>query len=199
MIEYENLGKLNKSFFDGYKKSFEQVLDSGWYILGNQVAEFEKEFALFCGAKYCIGVANGLDALTISLKAFDFPAGSEVLVPSNTYIATILAIVNANLKPVLVEPELETYNIDVSKIEKAITSKTKAIMPVHLYGRMANMPAIIEIAKKYNLKIVEDAAQAHNASINGKKVGSWGRLYGIQFLSYKKSWCAWGCRCNYNK
>ena len=185
MIEYENLGKLNKPFFDEYKKSFEQVLDSGWYILGNQVAEFEKEFASFCGAKYCIGVANGLDALTISLKAFDFPGGSEVLVPSNTYIATILAIVNANLKPVLVEPELETYNIDVSKIEKAITSKTKAIMPVHLYGRMANMPAIIEIAKKYNLKIVEDAAQAHNASINGKKVGSWGDFTAFSFYPTK--------------
>lgn len=185
MIEYENLGKLNRPFFDEYKKSFETVLDSGWYILGNQVAEFEKEFAAFCGAKYCVGVANGLEALTISLKAFDFPAGSEVIVPSNTYIATILAIVNANLKPVLVEPEITTYNIDVSKIEKAITSKTKAIMPVHLYGRMANMPAIIEIAKKYNLKIVEDAAQAHNASINGKKVGSWGDFTAFSFYPTK--------------
>lgn len=185
MIEYENLGKLNKPFFDEYKKSFEQVLDSGWYILGNQVSEFEKEFADFCGAKYCVGVANGLEALTISLKAFDFPTGSEVIVPSNTYIATILAIVNANLKPVLVEPKITTYNIDVSKIEKAITSKTKAIMPVHLYGRMADMPTIMEIAKKYNLKIVEDAAQAHNASINGKKVGSWGDFTAFSFYPTK--------------
>ena len=119
------------------------------------------------------------------MKAFDFPAGSEVIVPSNTYIATILAIVNANLKPVLVEPEITTYNIDVSKIENSITSKTKAIMPVHLYGRMANMPAIIKIAKKYNLKIVEDAAQAHNASINEKKVGSWGDFTAFSFYPTK--------------
>lgn len=185
VIEYENLGKLNKAFFDEYKKSFSEVLESGWYILGKQVAQFEQEFASFCGAKYCVGVANGLDALTIALKAFDFPKGSEVLVPSNTYIATILAIVNANLKPVLVEPDISTYTIDSKKMEAAITPQTKAVMPVHLYGRMADMKTILETARKHGLKIIEDAAQAHNASIDGKKAGGWGDFTCFSFYPTK--------------
>ena len=185
MIEYENLGKLNAPFLDDYKEVFSSVLESGWYILGNQVESFEREFADFCGAKFCIGVANGLDALTLSLKSFDFPAGTEVIVPSNTYIATILAIVHAGYKPVLVEPDIETYCLDPDKIEAAVTPRTKAVMPVHLYGLMADMPRIMDIAKKYDLKIVEDAAQAHNAAIDGKKVGCWGDCTCFSFYPTK--------------
>lgn len=185
MIEYENLGKLNKPFFEEFKKTFSNVLESGWYVLGKEVAEFENEFATYCGANYCVGVANGLDALTLAIKAFDFPKESEIIVPSNTYIATILSIVNAGYKPVLVEPDITTYNIDSKKIEVAITDKTVAIMPVHLYGRMAPMVEILRIAKQYNLKVIEDAAQAHGASIDGKKVGSWGDITCFSFYPTK--------------
>jgi len=185
MIEYENLGKLNAPFIEKYKRKFSAILEKGWFILGDEVYQFEKEFAEYCGAKYCVGVANGLDALTLSLLAYDFPEKSEVLVPSNTYIATILAIINAGHIPVLVEPDINTYNIDESLIEKKITPKTKAIMPVHLYGRICNMPAIMEIADKYNLRIIEDAAQAHGASLNGKKAGSWGDFTAFSFYPTK--------------
>src|SRR4051812_10005539 len=123
MIEYENLHHLNRSFFDEYKKAFNQILESGWFILGNKVVDFEKEFATFCNSKYCAGVANGLDALNLSLRTFNFEKGSEVIVPSNTYIATILSVIENNLQPVLVEPDLRSYNIDPDKIEAAITSK----------------------------------------------------------------------------
>ena len=180
--------RLDRGFYQ-YQDEFEakalEVLRSGWYVLGKEVAEFEKEFAAYCGAKYCVGVANGLDALTLALRAYDFPKDSEVIVPSNTYIATILAVVNAGLKPILVEPDIETYNIDVKLIEKAITTKTKAIMPVHLYGKMCDMPKILEIAEKYSLKIIEDAAQAHGAAINGKKVGAWGDITAFSFYPTK--------------
>jgi dTDP-4-amino-4,6-dideoxygalactose transaminase len=185
MIEYENLGKLNAPFIEKYKEIFSTILEKGWFILGDEVSQFEKEFAEYCGAKYCVGVANGLDALTLSLIACDFPEKSEVLVPSNTYIATILAIINAGHIPVLVEPDINTYNIDESLIEKRITSKTKAIMPVHLYGRMCNMAAIMEIADKHNLRVIEDAAQAHGASLNGKKAGTWGDLTAFSFYPTK--------------
>src|SRR6187549_3672849 len=127
MIEYENLGKLNAPFYEEYKNTFSTTLESGWYILGNQVSSFESEFATYCNSKYCAGLASGLDALMLSLKAFEFKSGSEVIVPSNTYIATILSILQAGLRPVLVEPDISTYNIDPSKIERAITSKTVAI------------------------------------------------------------------------
>jgi len=185
MIEYENLGKLNAPYIEKYKEKFNVILEKGWFILGDEVSQFEKEFTEYCGAKYCVGVANGLDALTLSLIACDFPEKSEVIVPSNTYIATILAIINAGHFPVLVEPDIKTYNIDERLIEKKITPKTKAIMPVHLYGRMCNMNAIIEIANKYNLRIIEDAAQAHGASLNGKKAGAWGDLTAFSFYPTK--------------
>jgi len=185
MIEYENLGKLNAPFVEKYKEKFSTILGKGWFILGDEVSQFEKEFAEYCGAKYCIGVANGLDALTLSLIACDFPRKSEILVPSNTYIATILAIINAGHIPILVEPNINTYNIDENFIEKKITSKTKAIMPVHLYGRMCNMTAIMEIATKHDLRIIEDAAQAHGASLNGKKAGTWGDLTAFSFYPTK--------------
>lgn len=185
MIEYENLKVSNASFIQEFKNKFNTFVESGWFILGDEVSNFEMEFAKYCGAKYCVGVANGLDALTLALRAYDFPKGSEVIVPSNTYIATILAVVNAGLKPILVEPDIETYNIDVNLIEKAITAKTKAIMPVHLYGKMCNMPKILEIADKYFLKVIEDAAQAHGATINEKKVGAWGGATAFSFYPTK--------------
>ncbi len=135
MIEYENLGKVNQPFFEAYKKIFDKTLLSGWYVLGNNVANFEQEFANYTGSQHCIGVASGLDALILALRCFEFPVGSEIIVPSNTYIATILSIVQNGLKPVLVEPDINTYNIDPDKITEKITSKTKAIMLVHLYGK----------------------------------------------------------------
>ena len=185
MIEYENLGKLNKPFFEEYEHAFKQTLESGWYILGNKVQTFEKEFATYCGVKHCIGLANGLDALILALRTFDFPENSEVIVPSNTYIATILSIVHNKLKPVLVEPDIATYNIDPEKIEEKITSKTKAIMVVHLYGKMCEMDKINAIAKKYNLKVIEDCAQAHGATYKNKKAGSWGDFGAFSFYPTK--------------
>lgn len=185
MIEYENLFKLNKPFLSNYKKRFNSILNIGWFILGNEVKQFEEEFAAYCGTKYCVSVANCLDALTLSLIAFDFPKDSEIIVPANTYIATILAIINAGHKPVLVEPNIKTYNLNENLIEEKVTSKTKAIMPVHLYGRLCNMDSILNIAKKNNLKVIEDAAQAHGASLNNKKAGSWGDITAFSFYPTK--------------
>ena len=174
MIEYESLGRLNKSFEDEYVQCFRELLNSGWYILGKQVATFEEAFAQYCGTKHCIGVASGLDALMLALRCYDFPAGSEVLVPSNTYIATILSILQCGLKPVLVEPDIHTYNIDPLKIEEKITKNTKAIMVVHLYGKACDMEPIMQIAGKYKLPVIEDCAQAHGAMYKGQKVGTFG-------------------------
>ena len=144
MIEYENLYKLNESFHDDYERVFSDTLKSGWFVLGGKVNEFEKSFAKYIGSKYCIGVASGLDAIILSLKVFEFPAGSEIIVPSNTYIATILAIMHAGLSPVLVEPDLSNYNIDPSEIKKKITVKTKALLIVHLYGKSCKMDEIVD-------------------------------------------------------
>jgi len=174
MIEYENLKKVNEKLFDKYQNSFEKFIQSGWYILGTQVEQFEKEFASFCNTKYCIGVASGLDALILAIDAFDFPKNSEIIVPSNTYIATILAIVRNGYIPILVEPDIKTYNINPNKIEEKITNNTKAILVVHLYGKPCEMDTICNIADKYNLRIIEDCAQAHGAVYKGKKVGSFG-------------------------
>ena len=174
MIEYENLQKVNAKLFDKYSESFNKFIKSGWYVLGNQVSKFEDEFANFCGTNHCVGVASGLDALILAINAFDFPKNSEIIVPANTYIATILAIVRNGCKPILVEPDIKTYNIDSSKIEEKITDKTKAILVVHLYGKSCEMNKIAEIADKYNLKIIEDCAQAHGAKFKGQIVGSFG-------------------------
>ncbi len=184
-IEYENLGKLNQPFMDMFRIAFDDVLNSGWYILGNTVKTFEKEYAAFCGTMYCQGVANGLDALMLALNTFDFKPGDEVIVPSNTYIATILSILHNGLKPVLVEPDISTYNIDPNKIEEKITSKTKAILVVHLYGKLCNMEAINKIAIKHHCKIIEDCAQAHGASFKNKKAGSWGDVGAHSFYPTK--------------
>ncbi|MCD6067581.1 MAG: Glutamine--scyllo-inositol transaminase [Bacteroidetes bacterium] len=185
MIEYENLHKLNKPFFEEYSNAFNEVMESGWYILGKKVEEFEKSFAAFCSTNYCLGVANGLDALYLSLKAFDFEPGSEVIVPSNTYIATILSIVQNGHRPVLVEPDISTFNIDPSLIEAAITKKTKAIMVVHLYGKVCDMDPIIAIAKKHDLKIIEDCAQSHGAKYRNRLSGSFGDYAAHSFYPTK--------------
>ena len=184
-IIYENLKKVNQPFYDEYKAVFSDCLDTGWYILGDKVREFEAAFAKYCGAKYCVGVASGLDALFLSLKAFDFPPGSEVIVPSNTYIATILSILQAGLVPVLVEPDIQTYNIDPTKIEAKISSRTCAIMPVHLYGKSCKMWEVMEIANRYGLKVIEDCAQAHGASARGKKIGTFGHFGAFSFYPTK--------------
>lgn len=185
MIPYENLGRLNQLFFDNYQTAFKAFIERGWYILGDGLKTFEQNFASYCGTDYCAGVANGMEAMVLSLKAFNLPKDSEVLVPSNTYIATILAVVHAGLKPVLVEPDIQTYNIDFRKIEEQITPKTKVILPVHLYGKPCRMDEIVPLAQKYNLKIVEDCAQAHGASLYGQKVGSFGDYGAFSFYPTK--------------
>jgi dTDP-4-amino-4,6-dideoxygalactose transaminase len=184
-IEYENLNLVNKKFEVEFQEKFKNFLDKGWYILGNEVSIFEKNFAKYCGAKYCVGVANGLDALILGLQVFNFPENSEIIVPSNSYIATILAIIKAGHIPVLVEPNIETYNIDYDLIESKITSKTKAIMIVHLYGQICEMEKIVKIANKFNLEIIEDCAQAHGAKSNGSFVGTFGKIGAYSFYPTK--------------
>jgi dTDP-4-amino-4,6-dideoxygalactose transaminase len=185
MIEYENLRKSNELFFEEWKESFESVLQSGWFILGEKVKLFEKSFSSYCNVKYCTGTANGLDALTISLRAFKFDESAEVLVPSNTYIATILSVLHNNLKPVLVEPDINTYNIDPALIEEKITPHTRAIIVVHLYGKICDMDPINAIAEKYNLKVIEDCAQAHGATYKSRKAGSLSHAAAFSFYPTK--------------
>ena len=185
MIEYENLRLVNQQFEEEFRSVFDSFLTSGQYILSEQVQNFETEFANYCGSKYCIGVANGLDALVLALKVLELPTNSEVIVPSNTYIATILSIINAGLKPVLVEPKINTYNIDYSKIEEKITAKTRIILVVHLYGKLCEMQQIQEIALNHNLKIIEDVAQAHGATYKGQKAGTFGDLAAFSFYPTK--------------
>jgi dTDP-4-amino-4,6-dideoxygalactose transaminase len=162
-----------------------RVMNSGWYILGPEVEAFEREFAACCGVKHCIGVGNGLDALHLILRACGIGAGDEVLVPSNTYIATWLAVSAAGATPVPVEPDERTYNVDPGKIERSITKRTKAIMPVHLYGQPADMDPLMEIAGKYRLRVIEDAAQAHGARYKERKAGKLGDAAGFSFYPTK--------------
>jgi dTDP-4-amino-4,6-dideoxygalactose transaminase len=185
MIDYENLQKLNASFEAEYAEAFHRVVKSGWYILGNEVSHFENDFAKYCGVNFCAGVANGLDALILALKALELESGDEVIVPSNTYIATILSIVQVGLKPILVEPDIQTYNLDPSLIEDAITSRTRAIMPVHLYGKCCDMEAIMNIAAKHQLFVIEDAAQAHGAKQKDKMTGAFGDMTAFSFYPTK--------------
>jgi dTDP-4-amino-4,6-dideoxygalactose transaminase len=185
MIEYENLGESNKFFAEELSGSFSRVLKSGWFILGKEVEDFEKSFEEYNQSSHCIGVANGLDALIIALKTWGFERGSEVIVPSNTYIATILSIIHNGLVPVLVEPDISTYNIDPNLIEAHITSRTKAIMPVHLYGKMCDMESINTIATQHNLKVIEDCAQAHGAMYKNKKSGTFGDFGAFSFYPTK--------------
>ncbi|WP_180012105.1 DegT/DnrJ/EryC1/StrS aminotransferase family protein [Acinetobacter sp. YH12235] len=189
MIPFLDLKAINTQYRDQLIAACTQVIDSGWYICGKELEEFEHNFANYCGTRYAIGVANGLDALILTLRAWKelgkLNEGDEVIVPSNTYIASILAISQNNLKPVLVEPDITTFNIDTKKIETAITPKTKVILPVHLYGQLAAMPEIMAIAKKYNLLVLEDSAQGHGAEINGQKAGNWGDAAGFSFYPGK--------------
>ena len=185
MIEYENLAKSNQPFFDEFSREFNKVLHNGWYILGTNVQKFEQDFASYCNTAFCCGLANGLDALIIALKSLNFKDGDEIIVPSNTYIATILSIVHCKLKPVLVEPDIATYNIDPLRIERKITARTKAILVVHLYGKVCDMESIASIAGANGLKIIEDCAQAHGAMFKGIKAGNFGQFGAFSFYPTK--------------
>jgi len=185
MIAYESLQQVNKEFMDEYTAAFQEVLHGGWYILGKEVGQFEQSFASYCGVEHCIGVASGLDALVLSLRYFGFNPGDEVIVPANTYIASILAIMQVGLKPVLVEPDINTYNIDPGRIEVAITARTRAILVVHLYGKMCDMDPILQLADQHDLKIIEDCAQAHGAIYKGQKAGSFGNFGAFSFYPTK--------------
>ncbi len=184
-IDYENLYELNKPFMDAYKKAFSETLDSGWFILGNQVKKFEEAFANYLNAPKFIGVASGLDALELPLLAMEYEEPVEVIVPSNTYIATINAIINTGNIPVFVDADLLTYNIDITKIEEKITSKTKAIMIVHLYGNPCKMDAIQALCKKHNLILIEDCAQSHGACFNNQMTGTFGEFGAFSFYPTK--------------
>ena len=190
MIHFLNLKKINQPFEAAFQKKMKQFLEGGWYVLGNEVKQFETEFANYCGTKHCIGVGNGLDALVLIFKAYihlgKLQKGDEIIVPANTYIASILAVLQADLVPVLVEPLLETYNINPDDIEAKITSKTKAILPVHLYGQLAEMNTINAIAQKYNLLVVEDAAQAHGSQfLENEKAGNLSHAAAFSFYPGK--------------
>lgn len=190
MIKFLDLHTLNARFETEFQQEFKKFLDSGYYVLGNNVKTFEESYAAYCGTKHCIGVSNGLDALILILEAYKIlgklQEGDEVIVPANTYIASILGITKAGLKPVLVEPDLHTFNIDASKIEAAITTKTKAILVVHLYGKLVEMTLINKIAKQHNLLVMEDAAQAHGAkNTSGQKAGNLSDAAGFSFYPTK--------------
>ncbi|WP_096018540.1 DegT/DnrJ/EryC1/StrS family aminotransferase [Campylobacter lanienae] len=185
MIPFLDLKAINARYKDEIKARIDEVLDSGWYLLGEQNRKFESNFAAYCGARYCIGCANGLDALRLIIKAYGFGKGDEIIAPANTYIASILAITDNGCTPVLVEPDLDTYNINPDLMEAKITDKTKAILVVHLYGQAVKMDKIWALAKKYNLKIIEDSAQAHGAYYNDKRVGSLGDASGFSFYPGK--------------
>ena len=193
MIPFLSLKDLNDSFQPELNQALCRVSDSGWYLLGNEVKTFEQSFAQYCGTKHCIGVANGLDALVLILRAYKelglMKDGDEVIVPANTYIASILAISANHLTPILVEPNEATYAIDPTLIESKITSKTKAILTVHLYGQISDMDAINMIAQKHNLKVIEDSAQSHGALYTGKRSGNLGDASGFSFYPGKNLGC----------
>ena len=184
-IKFLDLKLINLRFQKKFISDFKRVLNSGWYINSREVKDFESIFSKYCKTKFCVGVANGLDAIFLILKAYNIGRGDEVIVPSNTYIATWLAVTRTGAKIVPVEPDINSYNIDPQKIEKKITSKTKAIIAVHLYGQPAEMDPIIKISKKYNLKIIEDAAQSHGATYKNRKTGSLGHAAAFSFYPGK--------------
>lgn len=189
MIPFLDIKAINQQYRQALIEAATRVIDSGWYVLGQEVEAFEREFASYCGAEYCVGVANGLDALTLTLRAWielgRLQPGDEVIVPANTYIASILAVSANNLKPVLVEPDSLSFNLSAKNIRSAITKKTRVILPVHLYGQLADMPAIMAVAREHDLLVLEDAAQAHGSSIGGKRAGSWGDAAGFSFYPGK--------------
>lgn len=189
MINFLDLKAINNQYQQELKDACARVIDSGWYIMGNELTQFETEFAAYCGTKHAIGVANGLDALILTLRAWKelgkLNAGDEVIVQANTYIASVLAITENDLVPVLVEPNSASYNLDPATLVAAITPKTKAILPVHLYGQLCPMPEIMAIAQEHNLLVLEDCAQAHGAEINSKRAGNWGDAAGFSFYPGK--------------
>ena len=179
--------RLDRGFFlyqEELEKKALEVLRSGWYVLGNEVSSFEKEFACYVGAKHCVGLASGLDALWIAFRILGIGAGDEVIVQGNTYIASVMGITMNGATPIFVEPD-EYYNIDASKIEEKITERTKAILVVHLYGQASNMASIVEICHKYKLRLVEDCAQAHGAQFDGQQVGTFGDIGCFSFYPSK--------------
>ena len=185
MIPFLDLQSIQRSQRVDLLAAFERVLDSGWYILGQEVKQFEHEYAAYCGTAHCVGVGNGLDALSLVLRSWDIGAGDEVIVPSNTYIASWLAVTHTGAVPVPVEPDPKTFNIDPARIEAAITPRTRAIMPVHLYGRPAEMTPILEIACRHGLRVLEDGAQAHGASYRGQRLGAHGDAVAWSFYPGK--------------
>lgn len=189
MIKFLDLKKINNRYREEIDSRIKDILDKGWYLQGEENENFTKNFANFCGTKFALGVANGLDALNLIIKAYGFGNGDEIIVPANTYIATILAISENECIPILVEPDIKTYNINPDSIEEKITSKTKAIMVVHLYGQAVQMEKIWKIAKKYNLKIIEDSAQAHGAIYQENRTGNLGDASGFSFYPGKNLGC----------
>ena len=185
MIKFLDLEKVNNRFRGEIDSRIKNILDKGWYLQGEENEKFSRNFAAYCGVKHALGVGNGLDALRLIIKAYGFGAGDEIIVPANTYIATILAITDNGCTPVLVEPDINTYNINPDLIEEKITPKTKAIMVVHLYGQAVPMQKIREIAQKYNLKIIEEAAQAHGAIYQNHRVGNLGDAAAFSFYPGK--------------
>ena len=184
-IPFLDLKPLHSEISEEIHEAMKRVLGSNWFILGREVESFEDEFASYCGVRYCVGVGNGLDALHLILRGYGIGAGDEVIVPANTYIATALAVSYAGAIPVFVEPDESTYNLNPALIERAITPKTRAILPVHLYGLPADMNPIMEVASKYGLKVIEDAAQGHGAYYKGKKTGAIGDAAGFSFYPGK--------------
>lgn len=189
MIKFLDLEKVNNRFRNEIDGRIKTILDKGWYLQGDENKKFAQDFAEYCGTKYAVGVANGLDAINLIIRAFGFGEGDEIIVPANTYIATILAITENHCTPVLVEPSIETYNIDPDLIEEKITAKTKAIIVVHLYGQAVQMEKIWELAKKYNLKVIEDSAQAHGAIYQGKRTGNLSDASAFSFYPGKNLGC----------
>jgi dTDP-4-amino-4,6-dideoxygalactose transaminase len=185
MIKFLDLHKINERYRAELDEKIKQILDSGWYLQGKQNERFSNNFAQFCGTKYALGVANGLDAIRLIIKAYGFGAGDEIIVPANTFIATILAVSENGCTPVLVEPDINTYCINPDLIEQAVTPKTKAIVVVHLYGQATPMEKIWKIAQKHNLKIIEDSAQAHGAIYQGKRAGNLGDAAAFSFYPGK--------------
>ena len=184
-VPFVSFEPMHKEIENKILSKFKQVYENNWFILGQEVENFEREFSEFCGTKYCIGCGCGLDALSLILRAYEIGYGHEVIVPSNTYIATALAVTYTGAKPVFVEPNLDTYDIDPDLIEESITDKTKAIIAVHLYGQPADMDKIEKIARKHNLKLIEDSAQAHGSLYNGKRTGNLGDAAGFSFYPGK--------------
>ena len=184
-VPFVSFRPMEKELDQELRSAFDRVLDRSWYIEGEEDKTFENSFATYCRTKYCIGTGNGLDALMLILKALGIGSGDEVIIPSNTYIATALAVTYVGATPVLVEPDISTFNIDPLKIEPAITDETKAIMPVHLYGQACDMDPIMKIAKAHDLLVIEDCAQAHGATYKGRKVGTFGIASGFSFYPGK--------------